>query len=154
MWTIGVNMEEGRKVGWNVIFFWKIEKFRPREIKTVERWDPFRATDSISCNPYPGCRWNILDFFYPLIDAKNHKRHESRHSRAFPLRKLGAAPSDKDARPPTLPPATFRYPNFRIKIDLSSKGFSKKCRSKIRLFGTNEFPIRNRHPFRRAHPQF
>lgn len=154
MWTIGVNMEEGRKVGWNVIFFWKIEKFRPREIKTVERWDPFRATDSISCNPYPGGM--PLEYSWFLLSA--YRCEESQEARISTFARVSASKVRSRAfwqrRPPTLPPATFRYPNFRIKIDLSSKGFSKKCRSKIRLFGTNEFPIRNRHPFRRAHPQF
>lgn len=75
-----------RKVGGNIFFDledggipWNSDR-DPREIKTVEKWDPFRTTDSISCNPYPGGM--PLEYSWFLLSAYRCKesRHKSRHS--------------------------------------------------------------------------
>ena len=122
MWKIGVNTGRG-KSSWSEYFLLRSGrsrnclKFRPRdprEIKTVERWDPFRTTDSISCNPYPGGM--PLEYSWFLLSAYRCTRNRGTNLDircirmcAFPLRKLGTAPDNTSRAASQLPLSKFSH---------------------------------------------
>lgn len=98
-WLERYFLLENREIPWN-------SDRDPREIKTVERWDLFRATDSISCNPYPGGM--PLEYSWFLLSA--YRCEESQEARISTFARVSASKVRNRAFWQRRPPAANQLP--------------------------------------------